>query len=688
MNIKTLKLVCILVLGLSVACTTSIPTPSASTSTQPVEPVSTEPLPQATPAEVATSTATSAPLPTDTPAPAVFRETRCKFELPDGLVNGKNIKCGVLEVPVDRSDPNSPMTELAVAILPHSSKGEAAQPLVYLEGGPGGSALEYLYLTYDNYYKPYTDAGFDVILFDQRGVGFSEPALDCPDEDQLFYDLLDNEIDGKTYNEQEMNELTIEAMAACASDLASEVNLSNYNSNANAADVEDLRKALGYEKWNLWGVSYGTRLALEVMRDHPQGIRSVILDSTYPPDVDLYSSQPDNLSRVLDLFFQGCAADPTCSQTYPDLETTFYDTVERWNQQPASFTTTDFIDGRQYEVVVDGENLIDLLFQFLYSTETIPALPKLISDVSQGKFDELSLLMSSIISTQDAISDGMHWAFQCNEELPFSSPEEMAASAAKYPEFSDLFDAQSIELPFDICAKFDVDPAPEDANQAVVSDLPVLLMAGEYDPVTPPSWGEQAASTLSNGFYFEYPGFGHGSSMSEGCPRQMAISFLQDPTQAPDSACISSMTGPQFLVPFDTASINLVEVVTEEMGIQGLVPEGWEEINAGVFTRGTSDLDPVVALAQAGPLSAEDLLVSLTSSFQLDETPEAAGSREANGLTWTLYSFESQGFPVEMAITEAGNLAIVVLLQSSNEDHDALYEAVFLPMVDSTIPIP
>jgi hypothetical protein len=168
----------------------------------------------------------------------------------------------------------------------------------------------------------------------------------------------------------------------------------------------------------------------------------------------------------------------------------------------------------------------------------------------------------------------------------------------------------------------------------------------------------------------------------------MAISFLQDPTQAPDSACISSMAGPQFLVPFDTASINLVEVVTEEMGIQGLVPEGWEEINAGVFTRGTSDLDPVVALAQAGPLSAEDLLVSLTSSFQLDETPEAAGSREANGLTWTLYSFESQGFPVEMAITEAGNLAIVVLLQSSNEDHDALYEAVFLPMVDSTIPIP
>jgi pimeloyl-ACP methyl ester carboxylesterase len=688
MNKNTIKLICTLVLGLTVACTTQTPTPSTAPSTQPVEPRSTEPLSPATPTEIAASTATAAPLPTDAPAPAVFRETRCKFELPDGLANGKGIQCGVLEVPIDRSNPDSPMTELAVAILPHTSKGDAAQPVVYLEGGPGGSALEYLYLTYDSYYKPYTDAGFDVILFDQRGVGFSKPALDCPDEDQLFYDLLDNEIDGKTYNEQEMNELTIQAMAACASDLAGEVNLSHFNSNANAADVEDLRQALGYEKWNLWGVSYGTRLALEVMRDHPQGIRSVILDSTYPPDVDLYSSQPDNLSRVLEVFFQGCAADPTCSQTYPDLETTFYNTVERWNQQPVSFTTTDFIDGRQYEVVVDGENLIDLLFQFLYSTETIPALPKLISDVSQDKFDELSLLMSSIISTQDAISDGMHWAFQCNEELPFSSSEEMAAAAAKYPEFGGLFDAQSIELPFEICQAFNVEPAPEDANQPVVSDLPVLVMAGEYDPVTPPSWGEQAAATLSNGFYFQYPGFGHGSSMSEGCPRQMAFAFLQDPTQAPDSICIASMTGPQFLVPFDTASINLVEVVTEEMGIQGLAPEGWEEINPGVFARGTSDLDPVVALAQAAPLSAEDLLASLTTSFQLSETPEAVGTRAANELTWTLYSFESQGFPVDMAIAEAGNLAIVVLLQSSNEDHDALYDAVFLPMVDSTIPIP
>ncbi len=675
-----------------ISCSVFPPPPVLESTPENTEPSATGTPLTATPVEgrkpAATSTAISEPVPTNTPRAASFSETRCKFELPAGFVNGKTIQCGILEVPVDRSDPDSPSAELAVAILPHTSQGEAIQPVVYLEGGPGGSALEYLYLTYDSYFRPFTDAGYDIILFDQRGVGFSKPTLDCPTEDQLFYDLLNNEIDGKTYNEQEMNELTVQAFTECAADLNQDTDLSNFNTDANAADVDALRQALGYENWNLWGVSYGTRLALEVLRDYPQGVRSVILDSTYPPDVDLYSSQPDNLSRVLTVFFNGCASDAACSQTYPDLETTFYNTVDRWNQEPARFMTTDFINGKEYEVVIDGENLIDLLFQFLYSTETIPALPKLISDISQDNFNDLSLLMSSIISTQDAISDGMHWTFQCTEELPFSSPEAMAASAAKYPEFSSLFDPGSIELPFQVCQAINVPQAPAEANQPVTSDLPVLIMAGEYDPVTPPSWGEQAATTLPGSYYFVYPGYGHGSSMSEGCPRQMALDFLADPARSPDSGCITAMTGPEYVLPFDSASIKLVEVVSEEMGIQGLVPEGWEEINTGVFARGTSDLDPTVALAQAGPLSAGDLLSSITSSFQLEEAPEPVGTRQANGLTWSLYSFTSQGFPVEMAITESGGLGIVVLLQSSKDDRDSLYDAVFLPMLDSTMPIP
>jgi pimeloyl-ACP methyl ester carboxylesterase len=691
MKIKSM-IVCsflsVLCLILITSCSVQTPLPTPVASAEPTQPSSSVIQPEATSIEAPTPVPTAEPLPTDTPEPSAFEETTCKFELPNGLVDGKEIQCGVLSVPINRSDPESPTTELSIAILAHTSEGETVQPVIYLEGGPGGSALEYLYLTYDSYYKPFTDAGYDIILLDQRGVGFTEPTLDCPTEDKLFYDLLDNEIDGQTYDEQQMNDLTIEALSECAVDLNQEVDLSNYNTDANAADVDDLRQALGYEKWNLWGVSYGTRLGLEIMRDYPAGIRSVILDSTYPPDVDLYSSQPDNVARVLDVFFNGCVADAVCNETYPELEKLFYETVDRWNQEPVAFMTTDFINSDEYEVVIDGENFIDLLFQFMYSTETIPILPKLITDASQGKFEDLALLMSSIISTQDAISDGMHWTFQCTEELAFSTPADMATAAAKYPEFGGLFDQQSIELPFEVCAAFDVPQAPADANQPVSSDLPVLVMAGEYDPVTPPAWGEQAASTLSNSFYFEYPGYGHGSSMSEGCPRDMAIAFFADPTQSPDAACISSMAGPQFVVPFDVTSINMVEVVNEEMGIQGLMPEGWEEINTGVYARGTSDLDPTVALAQAGALSADDLLNTFSNSFQLSESPKLVGTREFNGLTWSLYAFTSQGFTVEMAITDSGSLGIVVLVQTSADEHDGLYDTVYLPMVESTIPIP
>ncbi len=658
---------------------------------EPTAPSSTATQPEAAPSETESPipSPTTEPSPTNAPEPTDFQENRCQFELPPGLTNGKTIQCGTLEVPVDRSNPESATAELAVAILPHTSKSDAAQPVIYLEGGPGGSTLEYLYLTYDSYFKPFTDAGYDIILLDQRGVGYSTPTLDCPTEDQLFYDLLDNEIEGQTYNEQEMNELTIDALSVCAADLNQEVDLSNYSTDTNAADVEDLRQALGYEKWNLWGVSYGTRLALEIMRDYPEGILQrdpgFILSTRCRP-VFIPARQPyPGIGCVLQWmrhrYLSAMKRTQTCKQPFTKRS-------DRWNQDPASFMTSDFINGGEYEVVIDGENLIDLLFQFLYSTETIPVLPKLITDISQDKFDQLSLLMSSIISTQDAISDGMHWTFQCTEELSFSSPEDMAASAAKYPEFGELFDQQSIELPFEVCEAFNVPQAPAEANEAVSSDLPTLVMAGEYDPVTPPAWGAQAASTLSNAYYFEYPGFGHGSSMSEGCPRQMAMAFLEDPSQSPEASCMTAMTGPQFVVPFDTASITMVEVVNTDMGIQGLVPEGWEAVNSGVYARGTSDLDPTVALAQAGPLSADDLLSSLTNSFDLDETPEVTGTRDANGMTWSLYSFTSQGFPVDMAIADSGSLAIVVLLQSSNDEHDSLYDAVFLPMVDLTIPIP
>jgi len=218
--------------------------------------------------------------------------------------------------------------QLAVAILHPEDGATESDPILYLEGGPGGSVLEFLYLTYNRNFKPLLVSGRDVILFDQRGVGVSRPALDCPEQDRLFYELLDNEMNGRQLTEQQMDRLIIRAMETCARNLAVKANLTDFSTRASAEDVADLIAALGYETVNLWGISYGSRLALEIMRSNPILVRSATLDSMVPAEVDLYGEQPANLAAAFDLLFQSCANDKACNAAYPDLRQVFFDTVE------------------------------------------------------------------------------------------------------------------------------------------------------------------------------------------------------------------------------------------------------------------------------------------------------------------------------------------------------------------------
>ena len=237
------------------------------------------PVASPTPTEVApTPTATAEPEPTPEPV-ATFEEAPCPFELPPGHVEGEAVECGYLIVPEDRADPDSRDIRLAVAIFRHPDGAPEPDPIIYLEGGPGGSPLEIRASNFDAYFGPLFAANRDIILFDQRGVGFSEPTLDCPAFTELYMDLLDSNVDGEQLTAQEILDRKVEAFMACAEDLSMVADLSAYNTVANAADVNDLRLALGYDQVNLYGSSYGTRLALGVMRDFPEGLRSVVLDA-------------------------------------------------------------------------------------------------------------------------------------------------------------------------------------------------------------------------------------------------------------------------------------------------------------------------------------------------------------------------------------------------------------------------
>jgi pimeloyl-ACP methyl ester carboxylesterase len=193
---------------------------------------------------------------------------------------------------------------------------------------------------------------------------------------------------------------------------------------------------------------------------------------------------------------------------------------------------------------MNGDLLISSVFQALYSSGAIEALPGVIDEAESGNTDVLEPLLGDVFNIYNTISLGMHYSVQCVEEAPFTTEAKVRAAAQPHPRLSLGF--ISSEPIFDICEAWEVVPAAPKENQPVRSDIRTLVMAGEYDPITPPAWGELAARTLSNSHYYEYPGIGHGASVSDFCPYFMMVDFLDDPRSAPDSSCIAQMGGPDF----------------------------------------------------------------------------------------------------------------------------------------------
>jgi len=670
-------------------CGQASPTPTEVVLAPTATPAPSDTVPPELPTDTPAPTPTAEPATAPTPEPAAaFVSAPCPMQLPAGQVEGDTVECGYLVVPEDRAEPDTNEIRLAVAIFHPPGGATEADPIVYLSGGPGGSGLEFLFISFNIAFAPVLDTGRDLIVLDQRGIGYSEPALDCPGVFDLGRDLLDMEVDGEQLTTDEANELFVEAVIACEADLSALADLTAYNTAANAADINDLRLALDYDPVNLWGTSYGTRLALEVMRDYPEGLRSVVLDAVYPPDVDLYMEIPANAQRAFDTLFASCAADSACDVAFPDLETVFFDTVDRLNEEPATYLVTDALTRQRYDTVLSGDDLVAILFSFLYHTEVIPSLPQIIYDASEGNFDLVALIQGSLMAQQGAVSLGMQLSVQCNEEFAFSSLDEYEALLAEYPELAGFLESAMVGLSgFMVCEEWDSGQADPIENEPVTSEVPTLLMAGEFDPITPPAWARHAAETLSNSTVIEFPGVGHGASIVAGCPFDTMIAFLDDPTTPPDDACTADMAV-EFAVPsVEAAAVDMEPFTNEAMGITGLAPAGWTEVGLGVYTRASSALDVATLIEQAAPGTAAQLLTGLIGQLGLDEAPGSAGERKANGLTWVLYELQVQTVSVDIALAESDGLVLIVLLQSAQDERDGLYDAVYLPAIDALVPV-
>ncbi len=372
-------------------------------------------------------------------------------------------------------------------------------------------------------------------MLDQRGTGYSKPSLDCTELARA-----------RSYDD---------GITRCRARLIKAgIDLSAYNSVENAADVADLRVALGYKTWDMIGISYGTRLALNVMRDHPEGIRSVILDGVYPTNVNFVEELGPDTLRVFDVLFNGCAENTACNDAFPDLKNVFYALVDNLNQTPADVKIDISSSGRSINAEITGDQLVDDLFQAMYDTDIIPHLPKYIFDASQGNYDGLAELHSlgryaKATSDADYVqSEGMHLSVNCTEEVPFNSESRVKTLLKNAPDAirQKLLDESSSF--FARCKIWNVTKLDSRVRLAVKSAIPTLIMNGEYDPITPPAWGKIAARSLSKNYYFIFPGVGHSSIGTTDCADDVATTFLKTPTRRPDSSCITALPGPDFVI--------------------------------------------------------------------------------------------------------------------------------------------
>ncbi len=606
-----------------------------------------------------------------------FTPGECPFEAPPGT----EPRCGTFSVPENREQPDEGQIQLAVAVFP-ARANETFPPMVYLEGGPGGHVLETIPISYEERFSSINEER-TLVLFDQRGVGFSEPSLRCPEIVELTYDLLDEALPV-----QEVVDRNRAVLDDCRGRwLEDGADLTSFNSRESAADVEHLRRALGFDEWDIYGVSYGTRLALTVMRDHPEGIRAVVLDSTDPPEGDSIAALLPNLSRALHRLFAACTADPLCSATYGDLETGLFSVIEQLDESPVDLWVLDIRTFEGYPARLDGDAFLALVIESLYSVDLIPRLPKLIADARDGYFGGAQSLMSLFLASRAYVSFGMFTTLECHETVPFSDPEAARSAAEAFPRLASIVEGTLIQSDraSELCGTWGAGEADPSTRRPLVSDIPTLVMAGRFDPITPPEDGQRVAERLPNAWFLEFTTLSHGVAFADDCPKSIMFAFLSEPHARPDESCIERMPETEFEVFAPSGEIELVEDLIHPFLV--LVPEGWMG-EQGFYQRGSWD-DPtalVILLLPAG--FGDATLDSVAYAFSGIDIEPSGVITTSTGKEWIRYSATAGSVSLEAALFDGPRQSVVVLLVSDPRETAALVDQVLEKVLEGFDPEP
>ncbi len=459
--------------------------------------------------------------------------------------------CGYLVVAENRSRPLARTIRLMVAKYPARSPEKQPDPVIYLAGGPGDIApLEANGLIAADFIRDR-----DILVVSQRGTMFSQPALTCASIDDFARTAL-----GLRFYSEATKRAHLAATEACHRKLAATgADLVAYNSTESAADFADLRKVLGYGAWNIYGTSYGSYLAQTLMRDHPDGIRSVVLDSVLPPNYSVPANWW-NTRAGFDNLFRACAAEMACNAAHPGLQETFTRLVDKLEAEPLTKTVSDPATGKDIDVMLDGGALVDWLRNQNYAVASLRAAPNLIDGLAAGRPDSIAAIARDRASRAPpsapdvpALGYGLALGVSCREDYPFATPDELATAGREaFPDYPASVQREGVGgwayFNEDCRDVWKVPAAPDAMRQPVASTIPTLLISGSFDTLTSLAGAKAAAAKLSKATIISIPGIGHFVSPNSPCAQRVIVSFLADPA-APDASCVAGLMPQTFAAP-------------------------------------------------------------------------------------------------------------------------------------------
>lgn len=440
-------------------------------------------------------------------------------------------KCGTYTVWENREAKSGRTIDLNVVVLQATGANRKPDPLFILLGGPGEGAAT---SAPEGYVDDPTRATRDLVFVDARGTGKSN-GLHCviPKDGPL---------------QAFMPILNIDVIKACRLELEKHADLRYYLTTYTMDDLDDVRAALGYDKINLDGGSYGTGASLAYIRQHGDHVRAATLWSstafTQPMPLTFASDAESALRNV----FRDCYAEAACKAAFPTLEADYKRAVARVESGPVRLTVTDPRNNKPAEVTLDADAFAESLRAMLYRPEAMRSIPLLLHKAAGGDYKEFAeFQLDRNVDLNTAIADGLYFSITCTEDVDRTDPKQLEANNRG------TFLADHRSRPhIEGCKGWPRGKLPPGFGDEVKSDVPVLIVNGANDPATPPGAGKAAMSRLSNARMIVIPYGGHSSEglIGEECIKQIGARFLETADQRSlDVACVKDIKHKPFILP-------------------------------------------------------------------------------------------------------------------------------------------